>query len=372
VTEVVEISDPDALAPWQLTWQALFEQTPDASFFQNFAWLQAYWRHFGSRQKLRVLAVKVQGRTIGILPLCVRTEKYRIGPLRVLTYPLRDWGSFFGPVGPLPTATLLAGLRHVQQTPRDWDLIDLRWIRAASRQHAAIRAAMRQLGWPAHEDEYARIALVEFTGGWESYFARHPSKWRSNCRRNERLLARRGEVRYLRYRPLPATAGEGHARMDLYAMCEQVARSSWQNRASNSTALSHAAVADFLRDAHAQAARLGMVDLNLLLLDGRPISFAYNYHYRGAIQGLRAGFDPEFAKEGAGATLYKRMIEDSFGRGDRLLDMGPEYLEYKRHFGTSIISTVRYRHYSPRGLRAQILRTRHWLKRSTAEPLAQT
>ena len=69
------------------------------SFFQSLDWLRVYWRHFGAGQQLRVLVVTSCGEPMGIVPLVVRRETTRVGEVRVLTYPLDDWGTYFGPIG---------------------------------------------------------------------------------------------------------------------------------------------------------------------------------------------------------------------------------------------------------------------------------
>ena len=108
MSHVEEINDIFQLEGYRLLWNALLPQTRNATFFQSFDWLKVYWEHFGVGQRLRVLVVCSEGRPIGILPLVVRREKSRVGPIRVLTYPLHDWGTFYGPIGPNPTATLIA------------------------------------------------------------------------------------------------------------------------------------------------------------------------------------------------------------------------------------------------------------------------
>ena len=92
--------------------------TPDATFFKTFDWLDTYWRHFGHDQKLRVLIVYSAGEPLGILPLCVRAEPYRLSKVRVLTYPLDNWSTWFGPIGPNPASTMLAAMQHLRRTPR--------------------------------------------------------------------------------------------------------------------------------------------------------------------------------------------------------------------------------------------------------------
>ena len=133
MSEVIEVNRIEDLEAYRLLWNALLPRTPGASFFQSLDWLTAYWHHFGQNQKLRVLIVHSGGRPIGIVPLTVIREFKKVGPVRVLTYPLHDWGSFYGPIGPEPAATLAAAMGHIRRTARDWDLIDLRWDRAPLR-----------------------------------------------------------------------------------------------------------------------------------------------------------------------------------------------------------------------------------------------
>lgn len=141
------------------------------SVFQSLDWLICYWNHFGDGQRLRVLVVMSQGAPIGILPLIVRRESTRAGPLRVLTYPLHDWGSYYGPIGPHPSATLLAGLGYIRRTPTDWDLLDLRWVDFDGRDRGRTLNAMRAAGFSSRGAVWKELATIDTTGTWETYLA---------------------------------------------------------------------------------------------------------------------------------------------------------------------------------------------------------
>ena len=101
---VREINDPQQLEELRLMWTAMLPSTPGASFFHSLDWLQVYWKHFGAGQQLRVLVLYVMDQPMGILPLAIRRERTRIVSVRLLSYPLHDWGSWFGPIGPHPRA----------------------------------------------------------------------------------------------------------------------------------------------------------------------------------------------------------------------------------------------------------------------------
>jgi len=360
VTRVIEINDSRELSSYRLLWNALLPDTAGASFFQSLDWLEVYLEHYGQGQRLRLLIVYEDGRPSGILPLVVRAEQTRLGPVRVLTYPLHDWGTFYGPIGPNPASTLAAGLAHIRRSPRDWDLLDLRWV-----DHDADRGrtpqALRAAGFAAHEAQWMTSAKIDLAGTWESYWASRTSHWRNNVRRSEKRIAELGEVSHLRYRPQGAAEGDGDPRWDLYEACQQVAGASWQAASTTGTTLTHREVRDFLRASHAVAARAGALDLNLLLVGGRPVAFNYAYHYRGYVFGLRMGYDAGVTSEGAGTVLQMHMIRDSFARGDHTYDLGAEYLSCKRFWPTHVVSSYRYTYFPPR-VRPQVLRLKRGLE----------
>lgn len=363
---VLEINTLAGLLPYRFIWRGLFAETRNASFFQTYEWFACYWKHFGAAQQLRLLVVLNGDTAIGIVPFIIRTEPTKAGPVRVLTYPLHDWGSLYGPIGPQPTATMLLAFRHLAGTARDWDTLDLRWIDDEGSDHGRTGAAMAIAGLSAVNSEWKHSAVVEFDAGWDAYWAARKSHWRTNCRRNERRLEAIGEVRLVRYRPVGSASGDDDPRWYLFEQCIELARRSWQGDVADGTTMSHEQIVDFLRDAHAEAVKLGMVDVCLLEVDGRPVAFAYNYHFNGRVFGLRMGHVRDETFEGAGTVLMLRMLRESANRGDTLVDLGPEYLDCKRNWLTKIIASGRATHYPVLALRAQALRLKRWWDRRRA------
>ncbi|MGQ9506126.1 MAG: GNAT family N-acetyltransferase [Thermogutta sp.] len=355
---VVEIRALDQLVGYQLAWRKLWTETPAASFFQSYEWFETYWRHFGDNQILRVLAVYSDGEIIGLLPLVVRTETTRLGPVRVLTYPLDEWGSFFGPVGKNPTATLLAGLRHVRESHRDWDILDLRWVDKEGLDRTRTPTVMRQVGLHPQEQPWMPSAIVKMEESWESYWASRTSKFRNNVRRAEKRLSAWRRVEFLRYRPRGGFTDDD-PRWDLYEICHELSLRGWQARDTKGKTLAHADVADFLRDVHHRAAHLGCMEMNILAVDGQPIAFAYNYVCDGRVFGLRTAYDPAWAEANPGTYLRYRMIRDSFERGDSEFNLGPGYLESKKSWANHLTYSYRYT-YFPSSPRAQLLRLKRW------------
>jgi CelD/BcsL family acetyltransferase involved in cellulose biosynthesis len=245
-------------------------------------------------------------------------------------------------------------------TAREWELLEMLWVDRDGADAGATAAALINAGLAHMACPWLRSAQIDVTSGWELYWAQRKSHFRTNVRSAEKKLGKSGQVRYVRFRPRGRVAGESDPRWDLYETCERLAAESWQGDSQTGTTLSHGSVRDYLRAAHDAAAAFGGVDLNLLFVGERAAAFAYNYHYRGYVYGLRSGFDA--AISGAGNVLTRMMIEDSCRRGDRLIDLGPGSLEVKRHWQTHIATAWRYTHYAARSPRAQLLRVLHSLK----------
>jgi len=357
---VQEVDDIEQLAAYRLHWQALLGQTRGATFFHSLDWLEVYWRHFGHNQQLRVLLVYHDGSLLGILPLTLKNESTRLGTVRVLTYPLDGWGTFYSPIGPNPAATLIAGLEYIRSTPRDWDLLDLRWVDREGTDRGRTANAFRLAELPVQRQAWEQAPVVAMTDTWESYWQGRKKRWRQNVGRLQRRLSEQGDVRLLRYRPEGAAHGDGDPRWDLYDACVELARCSWQGSSTTGTTLCHRCVCCFLRDAHVAAARCGSLDLNLLLLDERPVAFLYNYHYQGRLFGLRKGHDPAVASFGPGTVLQRLMLEDSFRRGDTFYDFGVGSLACKQPWQTTLATSYRYAHFPATAIRPQLLRWKRW------------
>ena len=236
--QVHEINSLQELDSLRATWQRLLRQTPNYSFFHTLQWLETAWSHYPLPQKLRVIVVERESETVGIVPFCVRTERRKLGPLRVLTYPLNDWGTFFSPIGPQPHLAFRAAINHIAATRRDWDFIDLRYIDEATPEFLPVGEAMREAGFDITVRPRMEVRMVRMTEGWDAYCQTRSRNWRREMRRNLELLEKdAGEVQLLRYRPAP---GEGTPAEhdEIYDICEQIAANSWQSEAESQSTLS--------------------------------------------------------------------------------------------------------------------------------------
>ena len=361
MAEVVEINDLEELQHYRLLWNSLFLSTPSASFFLTFDWFDTYWRHFGHEQKMRVLIVYAAGEAVGIVPLVVRREKYRVSKVRVLTYPLDNWSTWYGPIGPNPAATMMAAMQHVRRTPRDWDMIELRWVADEGVQGGRTARSLRIANMLSDKQEYQETSFVDVPETFEAFLASKSNSLRRQFRRSLKELFVERKAEYVRHRPLPASQGDGDPAWDLYAACESVAQASWQSHVVHGNTLTHERVREYFHAAHAAAARIGMVDVNVLYVDGQPGAFLYGYHCQNRVIGLRTGFDASQGG-GIGSALMLKSIADSCERGDRVIDFGPGEREHKRRLRTRTEKTYRLTYTPIDSWRSQAVRFSRWAK----------
>jgi CelD/BcsL family acetyltransferase involved in cellulose biosynthesis len=351
VDEINQLSDLDAI---EADWRRLLAQTAGFSFFQTLDWLRATWNNYGDRQRLRVQVMRKGGQIVGIVPWCVRTERRRVGRVRILTYPLADWGTFYGPLGPDPRTAVRAALCHVAETPRDWDMIDLRWVDEAASEFLATGEAFREAGFDYRARPRMEVRFCRFAEGWDAYLASRSRNWRRKMKYDIESLEKTGAVQLVRYRP---AAGEGTAAEHdaIYQTCEEIAAKTWQAGDPSQSTLSSPRVREVLRTAHHAAAALGMLDANILLVADRPVAFNYNYVAEGRAYGLRCGYDPTTGLESCGRVLLYKMLEDGFRRGDVEYNFGPGRQPYKERFGTDTRRAYTFRHYARFSLRSQLM-----------------
>jgi CelD/BcsL family acetyltransferase involved in cellulose biosynthesis len=361
MARVIEIDSLDKLQPYRLWWSRLFQQTSHASFFQTFDWLEVYWRHFGRHQQLKVLVTLAAGQPIGIVPLVVRPVGHRVTTLDTLSYPLDDWGTSYGPIGPNLTASLTLAMRHLSSGAREWDEIALRGVAHDAYDRRRTERAMALGGLPCTVSPYQTSSIVDTAGSWESYLASRPRKVRHEIARHVRRAEQLEGFEFVRHRPEAACRGDGDPAWHLYDQCEQVAAASWQASSTAGNTLSHPDYRDYYRDAHATAARLGMVDISLLRLHGRPVAFVYGYHYQGRVFGLRMGYDAEHAPDGAGTELLLLALRDSFARGDTSFELGPGDQSFKQRLRTRNFTSWQLSHVPERAWKSQVVRAAQWL-----------
>ncbi|MGC3968623.1 MAG: GNAT family N-acetyltransferase [Pirellulales bacterium] len=334
MSQVELLHDWSAVARLRDDWRRLHAVTPCATFFHSFDWLETYWKFYGAGQALRTFVVRDAGDVTGIVPLVVLEESTKLGPLKILTYPLAYWGSYYGPIGPRLREALAAALDRLAHERRDWDLLDLRFTPPATSDEAHTLDVMTTAGFAPAPKVVDHTSFIDLPGTFDDYLATRPVKWRTNYRRWLRRLHERGTVRDRALLP------DGNDRRRSASVRRRSAvgfvrrlRSDRPQKLARFLDDRHDADARFDSSVSARDARNGVprgaADVHLLYLNEQPLAFLYAYRNQRTMYGLRIGFDASISRDGVGNIMYMHALEDSIRRDIRTFDLGPGSLKAK-------------------------------------------
>jgi hypothetical protein len=359
---VAEYNDLAGIAEIRELWRELWWKTPRASFFQSIEWFETSARRRAGSDHIRVLVVSAAGRPIGIVPLVVTKVSSGIGPLKVLTDSPDERGFFYEPIGPNPATTLEAVLKHIADTPIDWDLFELRHADVQRFERGPAPAELWQSRFGTLRRVEEQRPIVDCRGDWVHYWNSRSAQLRDTYRRSEEALQALGEVEYIRYRPEGSPLDDDNPRWDLFDELERRRRARRGKRRANLGRRQDATSVEPLpRELHEAATCVAGVDFNVLRLNGRPIAWAYNYRCDGRLETQRVRALAEH-RAFATSVLMGRMLRDGYRRGDEYYLFEPTAASSAKGWQTGETSRFCYTHFAPQAPRAQILRLMRWLK----------
>jgi CelD/BcsL family acetyltransferase involved in cellulose biosynthesis len=108
-----------------------------------------------------------------------------------------------------------------------------------------------------------------------------------------------------------------------------VSRCSWQGNSDSGIAISDESVVGFVRAVSLRLARRGNLDLSVLYLGDRPISFVWGAARWPLTTISKLGFDPAYRELAPGVVHLAMLIRDSITRQATTIDFGWQQAYYK-------------------------------------------
>jgi CelD/BcsL family acetyltransferase involved in cellulose biosynthesis len=175
-----------------------FEKEADCTAFQNFDWLSIWYRHIGTRERVKpaIVVGRHNGSIIFILPLAftARTGLRRVawlgGSLCNYNAPLLARG-FSKIVRPAQFVRLWGEIQQLLRSNLRHDLIDLEKIPATVGAQANPMLALQVT--PHANDSY----VTHLTGNWDEFYqSKRSSSWRKTDAKKRRRLAKYGDIQF--------------------------------------------------------------------------------------------------------------------------------------------------------------------------------
>lgn len=286
------------------------------------AWMWGSWRHLHPEgAQLRVVVVSRGAQTVAIAPY------FAAPPVGARTdYRLLGSGATAG-ISPLAVrdteweaarliASALAGARPRPQ------LVTFEGIPLASPWPTLLRehwpGVVRPTAWRPWVMGAPTATLAQ--GSFEEWLGSKSSNFRSQMKRMRRQLAKAGGA--ARQTTLETLDADIEAMMRLHAV-------RWRDKGDSGVT----PVADELASLFAEAGRSGLergaIRLQVIEVDGEPISVQAFVASGGVVDYWNGGWDERFAKLKPSMLGLVAAIEDAFGRGDHRFTFGAGTQHYK-------------------------------------------
>lgn len=172
-------------------WDALVAAL-DGSLYMTFAWCEVWWRHYGARRELRVIAVRSRDELVGVLPFFIDRLPTPLGRARVAKLVGSD--STLAVMQPLvqPNLASEAFALAIEQLFED-DHVDMVHVGPCSGTAAhvgALQAAASKLdaGQIVRNRQAGSHTVFDMSDGFEAYLKNLSSHQRSNYRRKLKKL----------------------------------------------------------------------------------------------------------------------------------------------------------------------------------------
>ena len=240
--------------------------------FFTYEWLSLWKRYFAPRDKEKILVFQERDEMIGFLPLVYREN--RLMPTIVYRIFGTHKSNYLSiPVQENRKQEVYQEVFRYFKEQMGGAILQLEDINDTSQDYSILCAKLSELHFMRGYRFYQYpCPYVKMEGGWDAFFKRHfkKSKRRSKMRSFEHKLQRIGNVQFIRI--CNARDYETHKGLleQTFAIHELRFRNEW-----NSSKYSDAAFSGFYRELFQEYARLGMLNLSLLCIDGVVVSFLF-------------------------------------------------------------------------------------------------
>lgn len=291
-------------------YQTVLRTSGEDPLFLNLDWLSAWWKAFGETWKPLVLRVTEGGRPVGYAPLAMNERG-------------RHWVKIgFMGAGPSDRCGIIAQdaradvhdaiWEHLRGRD-DWDVLELRDMRRDGPTEEGVRRA-----FPNCEEAREMAPFIRLGGSYEEYLASLSGNMRATVVKGWRRLKEHGAE----FKSMRSAKGVEEAVHWLKELSD--------HRWRSSSCLRSPGMTQFVEEAAKRLVGQGVV-FHAILVDGTPQAIAMGLEDRDRYLYYLSGLGPDYAHCSPGAVLISRIIEESYGRGCKEVDLlrGAETYKYR-------------------------------------------
>lgn len=296
-------------------WNSLLEQSSNPNIFLTWEWLYTWWEFYSSEYELYTLLVFDQNdNLLGIAPLCLTF----LSPLKLKTLNFlgteevcSDHLDFILKKG-MEGNLLPLFFKHLEENPKEWDLLDLTDLREDSYILPFIRNWAKEKIYKSSASPWTICPYASLPESWELFLNKLSSNARKDIRRQLRLFAESKEFIY----------NEVQDKKELIPSMEKL----FYLHTKRWTALGKEGV--FQRERfnrfHEKISEIfldkGWLLLSFISSPDRNIGIHYNFIFANKIYSYQSGFDPEWESFSPGTVSLALIIKHAISQGFKEFD----------------------------------------------------
>ncbi len=370
--EILHITEPRRWLSLKPMWNALLRETEDYTVFQSFEHLWTWWKYLALNGALNLLAIREQGKIIGIAPLGIFPERIRGGLVRDLELIGSPWqvdrAQFL--FAREQEACLDATLAWIFGHRDRWDIFRLHEQRADFPITREIRERLAAAKCMVAERDWL-CPYIQVEGDWQQYIAERPRKLRKNLNRSLRLLEEEGPVVLETLDSWPAL----DAGLAAYVAIE---KESWKPEKGIDVGRSKAYF-EFYRELAQIFGHTGGFQLRFLKVGNKRVAGTFGLEYDGVFYSIMIAHDRAYDRGSPGTLLEAMELEHCFKAKIHQYDFLGGFLNNKLRWTANARETVNLACFQRRPLlvydysmRFHIRpKLREWLENSELLPLAR-
>lgn len=313
----------DGLARIRTDWDRLWQTGRSRKLCYSLRWvaeISAFFDRSGRGAPTRPWCVVMRdssGRPTGIAPFLL-VEEGRLGKRYVRTFP--DWVERNH--GFLCEDGSLEALAREVRSHLDRQAIDALFMRGVLRQEARDLMAAWRGSWrcsarriSATEGEKGEPGTtfwdrraIPIPSNWDEYLRTRASSYRKNLRRGTNRAAKLGQLRFWRHSAGRQICGDPLSLEQMAAAIARVEELAWQTDRHFSPGGDGPVILEVLSAEQ-------MLELSLLYLDDKPISYALGHAANRAATSKYIGYDPEHSELSPGLLTLAEMVRTSCEAG---------------------------------------------------------
>jgi CelD/BcsL family acetyltransferase involved in cellulose biosynthesis len=288
-------------------WDEFMDRCFPENYARTHAMLSVFWEtyHAGHQALIYIQRAAAGGKIVAAAPLIVKNENFGGFRVRMLQSLGRGLGCDDFLIGPDAVQTVRAVLADLRSR-RTWDVTSLRRVSPSFFLDELISIS-REKKYPVDFSATSDY-LVTLPKSYGDYLASRSSKFRNNLMHANKRLQASGAVSIERLSPFTQADRA-------LALCEEVARQSWQFKAGKSH-FNEKGSSCFYSNLVQNGRWAGGEEFVVLLVDNKPVAFMLGCKRGRTYYLIDTAYNEEFRHVSVGRVLFSKTIEHLIESGD--------------------------------------------------------